>query len=70
MSLAQDKQIEDEVNAGNGKTKLDNKSGKDKDRKDKNILKKKLAGKPRSAKKETGTTPTKKDIELNVGAVD
>ena len=58
------------MNAGNGKTKYDNKGNKEKDKKEKGILKKKLAGKPRSAKKETGTTPTKKEIELTVAVVD
>jgi len=67
---AQEKQIEEEAKAGNGRTKLDNKSGKDKDKKDKSTPKKKIAGKQRSAKKETGTTPTKKEIELDVATVD
>ena len=67
---AQEKQIEEEAKAGNGRTKLDNKSGKDKDKKDKSTPKKKIAEKQRSAKKETGTTPTKKAIELDVATVD
>ena len=70
LARVQEKQVEDAVNAGNGKTKLDNKNGKDKDKKDKSTPKKKIAGKHRSAKKETGTTPTEKGIELDVATVD